>query len=79
MTNSMSKTYVSVRTSTVTKRRVWCVIHRSTPLCADRESALEAVQVYEEFVGKKETNIPLWDGDRGGWDTLCTLNLELPQ
>ena len=72
-------TFISVHTSTVTKRRTWRVIHRGIPLCADRESALEAMRVYEEFVGKEETNIPLWDGDRGEWDTLCTLTLELPQ
>jgi hypothetical protein len=72
-------TYISVRASTVTKRRVWRVIHRGIPLCADRDSALEALHVYEEFVHKKENHVPLWDGDRGGWDTLDTLELELPE
>ena len=48
-------------------------------MCGPRKRLGSDAPVYEEFVGKEETNIPLWEGDRGEWDTLCTLTLELPQ
>ena len=44
-------TYVSVSTSTVTRKRKWRVIHRGLPTCADRDTAIEAIELYEEAIG----------------------------
>ena len=63
-------TYVSVSTSTVTRKRKWRVIHRGLPTCADRDTAIEAIELYEEAIGCKVNAIPLWDGDCGEWTHL---------
>ena len=68
-------TYVSVSTSSVTHTRKWRVIHHGTPLCADRQTAEEALEVYKAFILSKPAQrmpmaIPLWDGDSATWDTL---------
>ena len=64
-------TYVSVSTSSATSTRRWRVIHRGQPLCADRDTAIEALQVYDDFAGRK-TAVPLWDADRAAWDELVS-------
>jgi hypothetical protein len=65
-------TYVSVAKSSVTGTRRWRVIHRGQPLCADRDTAIEALHVYKEFIGRKASIAPLWDGDRAAWDQLVS-------
>lgn len=68
--DKMPATYVSVSMSTVTRHRMWRVIHRGMPVCADKASMGEALAVYEEFTSTRENTIPLWDGDRAEWDTI---------
>lgn len=57
-------TYLSVHTAEG-RGRLWTVIHREMPLCADgpRDRALT---VAAEFAGR--VKLPLWDGDKGNWD-----------
>lgn len=65
----MTATYIS--TSTCQGRKAWRVIHHCQPLCADRPTVLDALRVYREFMGPEiPAEIPLWDGDRGEWDTV---------
>ena len=61
-------TYVSVSTSTGTRK--WSVIHRGLLTYADRDTAIEAIDLYEEAIGCKVNVIPLWDGDNGEWTHL---------
>lgn len=77
------RTYVSVSTTQRDGKRRWRVIHQGMPLCADRNTALEAFRVYEEFMLREVTSrsmgtktfdvAPLWDGDRAEWDQLCKM------
>ena len=64
----MTETYVS--TSTHAAGRRWRVIHRGMPLCCDQPSVFDALAVYREFVPDPPVEVPLWDGDRGTWDTI---------
>lgn len=57
------KTYLSRSTSTIDGKLRWRVIHREQPVCADKKTLDEALDVaFEQF---RTTDLLLWDGDKG--------------
>ena len=66
------KSYISV--STVRGRRLWRVIHQGMPTCADRDTADQAMRLYEELTSQTAVGAPLWDGDTSEWKTIQPLH-----
>lgn len=54
--------YLSVRTNSQGKR-VWTVLCRNQPLCADTESLRDVLAVAQGTFGRR--TLAVWDGDKG--------------
>lgn len=65
-------TYLSVSTNADGKR-VWCAIHKASPLCPSQEDRFNAEQLCRETLrqtGHGDETPMVWDGDVGEFNRL---------
>ena len=65
--------YLSVRTNQQ-HQRVWTVIHRSLPLCADNTNLQEVLSLAQLQVGK--LSLQVWDGDVGQFTSEMVADIK---